>query len=83
MMNGRDCVFGLGTSGCFAGVKAADTYGQNGLSFEMRRKWGNLQLFQRRLNIWKFEKDGLVRNTLVIEHEADAPDCGGEADILD
>lgn len=44
---------------------------------------GNLQLFQRRLNVWKFEEYGLIRNTLIVKHKADTPNCGGEADILD
>ena len=49
-----------------------------------KSKWGeNKQIFQGWLNIWKLEEDGRVRNTFVVEHEADAPDCGREADILD
>lgn len=40
------------------------------------------QLFQRGLNVWHLEKDGLVRNLLVVEHHADTPYNRREADIL-
>lgn len=40
------------------------------------------QFFQCWLNIWKFEEYGPVRNTLIVKHEADAPDNRREADIL-
>jgi hypothetical protein len=40
------------------------------------------QPFQRVLDIRKFEEDGPVRDTLVVKHEADAPDNRGEADVL-
>jgi hypothetical protein len=43
----------------------------------------NSQLFQRRLDVWKFKEDSLVRDLLIVKHEADAPDGGREADILD
>ena len=42
----------------------------------------NSQPFQRGLNIRKFEEDGLVRDILVVKHEADTPDNGREADVL-
>ncbi len=42
----------------------------------------NSQSFQRGLNIRKLEEDGFVRNILVIQHKADAPDNGREADVL-
>ncbi len=42
----------------------------------------NSQLFQRGLNIRKFEEDGPVRDMLIVKHEADAPDSGREADVL-
>ena len=42
----------------------------------------NSQPFQRGLNIRKFEKDGLVRDMLIVKHKADAPDNGREADVL-
>lgn len=35
------------------------------------------------LNVRQFQKDSLVRNSLVVEHQADAPDTRGETDILD
>ncbi len=41
-----------------------------------------LQLLQCWLDVWEFEEDGSVRDALVVEHEADAPDHGGEADVL-
>jgi hypothetical protein len=40
------------------------------------------QLFQRGLDIREFEEDGSVRDMLIVEHEADAPDNGREADVL-
>ena len=40
------------------------------------------QPFQSRLNIWEFEEDGFVRNTLIIKHKADPPDHRREANIL-
>ena len=42
----------------------------------------DLQLFQCRLNVRKFEKYCLVRNLLVVQHETDAPDDRREADVL-
>jgi hypothetical protein len=42
----------------------------------------NSQSFQRGLNIRKFEKDGPVRDMLIVKHEADAPDNRREADVL-
>ena len=41
-----------------------------------------LQFLRCRLNVREFEEDGRVRDMLVIEHEADAPDSGREADVL-
>jgi hypothetical protein len=40
------------------------------------------QPFQRGLDIREFEEDGSVRDMLIVEHEADAPDNGREADVL-
>jgi hypothetical protein len=34
------------------------------------------------LNIWEFEKNGSIRDLLIVKHEAGAPDGGGEADIF-
>jgi hypothetical protein len=42
----------------------------------------NSQSFQRRLNIWKFEEDGSIRDMLIVKYETDAPDSGREADVL-
>lgn len=42
----------------------------------------NSQPFQHRLNIRKFEKDGPIRDLLIVEHYADAPDDGRKADVL-
>lgn len=42
-----------------------------------------LQPFQRRLNIRELEENGSIRDFLIVEHEADAPDNRREADILD
>jgi hypothetical protein len=42
----------------------------------------NSQSFQRGLNIRKFEKDGPVRDMLIVKHEANAPDSWREADVL-
>lgn len=42
----------------------------------------NSQPFQCRLNIWKFKKYSLVRDTFIIKQEADAPDGRREADVL-
>jgi len=47
-----------------------------------KRAKQNSQRFQRRLNIGKLEEDGFVLDFLVVEHQADAPDDGGEAYIL-
>lgn len=41
-----------------------------------------LQPFQRRFNIWEFEEDCPVRDTLIIKHEADTPDNGRETDVF-
>lgn len=41
-----------------------------------------LQLLQAGLNIRKFEEDCCVRDTFVVEHEADSPDDRREAHIL-
>lgn len=43
----------------------------------------NSQLPELWLNIGEFEEDGLVWNVLVVEHQADLPDDGGEACVLD
>ena len=48
-----------------------------------RVKGSSLQRSERRLNVWHLEKDSLVRNPLVVEHQSDAPDSGREADVLD
>jgi len=45
-------------------------------------KVNNSQPLQRGLNIRKFEEDGLIRNVLIVKHEANAPDNRREADIL-
>jgi hypothetical protein len=42
----------------------------------------NSQLFERGLNIRKFEEDGPIRDLLIVKHEADAPDHRREADVL-
>ena len=42
----------------------------------------NSQRFQRGLNVRKFEEVGHVRNSLIVKHEADAPDNWREADVL-
>jgi len=46
-------------------------------------RWQNdLQPFQRGLNIRKFKEYSPVGDFLIVKHEADAPDNGGEADAL-
>ena len=42
----------------------------------------NSQSLERRLNIWELKKGRLVWKAFVIEHEADAPYCRRETDIL-
>lgn len=42
----------------------------------------DLQLFERRLNVLKFQKDSLVRDPLVVKQHSDTPDNRREADIL-
>ena len=42
----------------------------------------NSQGFERGLDIWKLQEDGPVRDLLVVQHEADTPDGGREADVL-
>lgn len=49
---------------------------------ERRKREHHSQPFQRRLNIRKLEEDGFVWNLLIVQNEADAPDYGGEADVL-
>lgn len=48
----------------------------------MEEREHHLQPFQHRLNIRKLEEDGFVWYLLIVQNEADAPDCGGEADVL-
>lgn len=40
----------------------------------------SIQVFQGGLDIRELEEDGFIRNVFVVEHEADAPDDGGETD---
>jgi len=47
-----------------------------------KRAKQNSQRSQRRLNVRKLEKDCLIRDSLVVEHQADSPDDRGEADVL-
>lgn len=42
----------------------------------------NLQRFQCRFDIGKFEENGFVRDPLIIEQEADTPNYWREADVL-
>ena len=42
----------------------------------------NSQSFQRRFNVRKLKENSIVRNIFIVEHEANAPDNGREADVL-
>ena len=46
------------------------------------RVGNDLQLFQGRFDVGKLQKDGLVWDFLVVEHQADLPYSWREADVL-
>jgi len=64
------------------GRKGKGREGKGAGGEERKAKAVNLQPFQGRLNIRKFEKDGPVRDLLIVKHEADAPNTGREADVF-
>jgi hypothetical protein len=55
---------------------------EGGWRWKRENKMHDSQRLQCGLNVRKFEEDGPVRDTLIVKHEADAPDNGREADIL-
>lgn len=63
--------------------KKREGKGAGGAEGKEREGEFDSQPFQRGLNVRKFEKDGPVRDMLIIKHEADAPNNGREADVLD
>lgn len=90
-MDGGNCVASLVSRSWVMGREATIScqlmFLSTILSSYQRRKRtaneGSLQLFERGLDIWHLEKDSLVRNPLIVEHQSDAPDGGGKADVLD
>lgn len=63
-------------------AKPLEKFGLDNISMSTERPEDNLQLFQRRFNVWELEKDGPVGDLLIVEHEAGTPYYGREADIL-
>lgn len=55
---------------------------ENSLRHENRKGEDNLQPLECRCNIWEFEEYSPVWDPLVVEHQADTPDGGGEANVL-
>lgn len=80
---GRDVVDGGNSVFSRSGL-AGDQAARKPTLTDVTKKEGNfdLQSFHGRLNVRKFEEDSRVRDTLIIKHEADAPDYRREADIL-
>lgn len=62
--------------------RAREENGARGEERKVKETEDNSQSFERRLNIRKFEKDGPVRDLLIVKHDADAPDNRREADVL-
>ena len=80
MVDGWDCV--LETRIGLGGVNTAETmlleYVFDGFlgNERTKRQEADSQSFKCRFDIWKLNKDRLVWNALVVEHETNAPYCG-------
>jgi hypothetical protein len=86
MVDGRDCVFRACRG--FGGVDAAKVRLLEGSlerslrTTQTRRQQADSQSFKCRFDIWKLNKDRLVWNALVVEHETNAPYRGRETDTF-
>lgn len=43
---------------------------------------GDAELLEGGLNVWEFEEDRVIRDTFIVEHQADAPDDWRKTHIL-
>ena len=85
VVDGWDCV--LGTRRGLGGVDAAKVMLEDLLERSLgtkqtRRREADSQSFKCWFDIWKLNKDRLVWNALVVEHETNAPYRGRETDTF-